>query len=155
MQNSDNWRPGFRHIAYWLGLSGLTGTQFHIVRVLSCSPLLNMYTYALTLPVLHISAHLFFICGSSQSIMSRLAVMTHLKARDTQGQRFLSVKCCQVLKQVAEGGGRNTFPGNRKLKQTEAQPLLDAAERQNDCMKFLPGFKLGWGWGGAILRSIG
>lgn len=78
-----------------------------------------------------------------------LLVITHLKARDTQGQRFFSVKCCQELKQVAEGGGRNTFPGNRNL-----QPLLDAVERQNDCRKFLPGFKLGWGWGGAILGSV-
>lgn len=25
---------------------------------------------------------------------------------------------------------------------------------QNDCTKFLPGFKLVWGWGGAILETV-
>lgn len=59
-----------------------------------------------------------------------------------------------MLKQVTEGGCRNAFPGDLKIKQVDAQPLQDAGEGQNDCTKLLSGFKLGWGWGEVILEPV-
>lgn len=55
---------------------------------------------------------------------------------------------------MTEGGCRNAFPGDLKIKQVDAQPLQDAGEGQNDCTKLLSGFKLGWGWGEVILEPV-